>query len=354
MSSSQSQATGMKSNIKKVETSCNNCGSFSSSLVTTGSEHEYDNTTDDTFNVVRCRNCGLVYLNPRPDVCELSTIYPPNYYAYSLEEAYDESQRKNFYYKMRYSMILKGLEGVMSFLPPDRKEVKVLDIGCADGHVLNWFREVKSRKVETFGVDMSAQAVEKARSKGHTAYAGRFEDVDLPPNTFDLIWASHVIEHVPDPKAFASKAFELLKPGGIFWFWTPNIASLDARIFRKRHWGAYHFPRHWVFYDPDSVKQLSKATGFELAHLEFQPNAIFWVWTFHSLLKDSPVLGRFADVLFPPIEWSKTSLPNFIRNGAFAALDTAIKATTGQTSNMGVAFRKPLIPATAGGADAGD
>jgi 2-polyprenyl-3-methyl-5-hydroxy-6-metoxy-1,4-benzoquinol methylase len=332
----------MKSNIKKVETTCNNCGSSSARLLTTGREHEYDNTTDDTFNVVKCTDCGLVYLNPRPDVSELSTIYPPNYYAYTIEEAYDEDQRHNFYYKMRYATILKGLEGVMSFLPADRKQIKVLDIGCADGHVLNWFRRVESRQVETYGVDMSAEAVEKARAKGHTAYAGRFEDVDLPADTFDLVWASHVIEHVADPKGFALKAFEILRPGGIFWFWTPNISSLDAKIFRNKHWGAYHFPRHWVFYDPESVKHLAKATGFELAHLEFQPNAIFWVWTMHSLLKDKPIVGKLADHLFPPVEWSKTSLSNFVRNGSFAALDMLIKATTGQTSNMGVAFRKPI------------
>src|SRR4029450_1058589 len=76
----------MKSNIRKVETTCNTCGSTNTEIVTTGSEHEYDNTTDDVFTVVRCTDCGLVYLNPRPDLSELETIYPPNYYAYKIEE----------------------------------------------------------------------------------------------------------------------------------------------------------------------------------------------------------------------------------------------------------------------------
>lgn len=98
----------------------------------------------------------------------------------------------------------------------------------------------------------------KLAAKGHTVYAGRFEDVDIPEGQFDFVWASHVIEHVPDPKAFTEKVFRLLKPGGIFWFWTPNIESLDARIFRNKHWGAYHFPRHWVFYDEKSVNKLGR------------------------------------------------------------------------------------------------
>jgi 2-polyprenyl-3-methyl-5-hydroxy-6-metoxy-1,4-benzoquinol methylase len=330
----------MKSNIQKVETTCNNCGAPDTSFITDGVEHEYDNTTDDVFHVVRCNGCGLAYLNPRPHVSELSTIYPSNYYAYHLEEGYDDAQRSNLYYKLRYANILAGLERVLSFVP--KGKVKVLDIGCADGHVLNWFGRVRTHHVETFGVDMNERAVEKAKAQGHQAFAGRFEDVQLPEESFDFIWASHVIEHVPDPKAFAQKAFKLLKPGGIFWFWTPNIESVDAKWFRHRHWGGYHFPRHWVFYSPESVKHLAKSTNFEIAHIDFQPNAIFWVWTFHSMLKGNAQLSKYADSLFPPIDWSKTTPGNFVRNGFFAALDCAIKLTTGQTSNMGVAFRKPL------------
>jgi len=329
----------MKSNIKKVETSCNNCGSTSSELVTEGAEHEYDNTTDDIFRVVRCQDCGLVYLNPRPDISELATIYPPNYYAYRLEEGYDESQRSNLYYKLRYAMIRNGLEDILGLIPGGK--IKVLDIGCADGHILNWFRQVRTHEVETYGVDMNPEAVEKAKGKGHTTYAGRFEDVDLPSNFFDFIFASHVIEHVPDPKEFTRKAFAILKPGGIFWFWTPNIGSVDAKWFKNRHWGAYHFPRHWVFYDRESIKHLARATGFELVRVDFQPNAIFWVWTFHSILSANPRLRKYADALFPPIEWTKTTFPNFVRNGFFAGVDTLIRAVTGQTSNMGAAFRKP-------------
>ena len=330
----------MKSDIKKVETSCNNCGSTDAELITKGVEHEYNNTTDDVFNVVRCRKCGLVYLNPRPDISELETIYPPNYYAYSLEEGYDENQRQNFYYKYRYQQILRGLEACLTFVnAPD--PVRILDIGCADGHILNWFQKVRTRQVETYGVDMNEKAVAKANAAGHKAYAGRFEDVELPENHFDFVWASHVIEHVPDPKAFAEKVHRILKPGGIFWFWTPNINSFDAKLFKNKHWGAYHFPRHWVFYDPKSVKELARLTNFELVHLEFQPNAIFWVWTMHSLMKANPVLKNFADPLFPPIDWAKTTFGNLIRNGFFAVTDMAIKAGTGETSNMGVVFRKP-------------
>src|SRR5687768_7027839 len=70
--------------IKKVDTPCVHCGEESSRPLWSGVEHEYDNTTDDEFDFVQCTNCGIVRLNPRPDVTELSRIYPPQYYAYGL------------------------------------------------------------------------------------------------------------------------------------------------------------------------------------------------------------------------------------------------------------------------------
>src|SRR5579872_6845724 len=123
----------VKSNIRKVAVSCNNCGSSDSELVTDGVEHEYDNTTDDVFHVVRCKNCGLVYLNPRPDISELKTIYPDNYYAYELEEKNKSaSSRKSALYKIRKNIYVGRLKRVLALCKAG-KDFRVMDIGCADG-----------------------------------------------------------------------------------------------------------------------------------------------------------------------------------------------------------------------------
>ncbi|MFN8550977.1 MAG: hypothetical protein U0103_05760 [Candidatus Obscuribacterales bacterium] len=70
--------------------------------------------------MVRCTDCGLVYLNPRPDVSELGTIYRPTTTLSQLKKNYDDSQKQNFYYKYRYSKILAGLEYVLSFCKGDK------------------------------------------------------------------------------------------------------------------------------------------------------------------------------------------------------------------------------------------
>lgn len=331
----------MKSEIAKVETACNTCGATETTLVTAGREHEYDNTTDDVFHVVRCTSCGLVYLNPRPAVCELATIYPPNYYSYGQQRLREEANPHSLLQRLRYQGFRAKI-GRSLALCPGGQRLAVLDIGCGDGHTLNLYREYSGREIETHGVDFNAGAVSEAARAGHITYCGRFEDVALPDAQFDLVYASHVIEHVEDPKAFTQKVFRILKPGGVFWFETPNIGSLDARLFRHRHWGAYHFPRHWVFYDRRSIAKLADLTGFSLEFVDFVPNAIFWFWTFHSLIVSaSPKLRRLADALFPPVDFQRDTLANFLRICFFCGIDVIIKLVTGETANMIVAFRKP-------------
>lgn len=349
----------MKSDIKKVHVKCNSCNSEDTEFVTSGSEHEYDNTTDDIFCMVKCKQCGLYYLNPRPDVCELKTIYPDNYYAYNLQAVNQEVENRNsLLFRARKFVYLKKLIDCLK-LCPRATRLKVLDIGCADGRALNWYRQIKDFDIETYGVDFDQQAVEKARSQGHRVYLGRFEEADIPEGTFDLAVATHVIEHVADPKGFASKVYRILKPGGIFLCETPNCDSLDARWFAKKHWGGYHFPRHWVLYSPKSIRALAQSIGFDLLRIDYYPAPAFWNWTLHSLVKSvgkmnedggatadrtgRALSGRIADALFPPVDFQKNNLRNLLAVSTFTLLDLAIKLCTGQTSNMSVVLRKPTL-----------
>ena len=42
-------------------------------------EHEYENTVDEEFFIMKCLDCGLLYLNPQPDISEFDRIYPKDY-----------------------------------------------------------------------------------------------------------------------------------------------------------------------------------------------------------------------------------------------------------------------------------
>ncbi|HEV3351747.1 MAG TPA: class I SAM-dependent methyltransferase [Acidimicrobiales bacterium] len=336
----------MPTAIRTVDLPCTGCGATRDETIWTGREHEYDNTTDDEFPVVRCQQCGLVRLNPRPDVSELSTIYPPNYYAYSLVEEASDAERPGLISRLtqwpKVRMYQRRLARVLQDAGAT-STVRLLDVGCADGRLLDWYKAGgEGGRLETFGIDINADAVAEANRRGHRAVVGRFEaDETLERGSFNVILASHVIEHVDDPKGFAQRAFDLLVPGGVFVAATPNVDSADVRLFRG-NWGGCHFPRHWTFYDASTIEALATSVGFEVVRIEYEVNPVFWVWSFHSLLRDRLHMPRFADRLFPTVSIFHPSAQSFVLLSVFTVVDTVLRAVTGRTASMSVTMKRPV------------
>jgi len=326
--------------VRKVDSPCVHCGATEDELLWAGREHEYDNTTDERFSFVRCSSCGVVRLNPRPDVSELERIYPPNYYAYGLLSEDGDSapglgdRLKRRMYQRRLLALIERLDKPGT--------IRLLDVGCADGRLLDWYRSSEAgQRLDTHGIELSDAAAEMARRRGHRVVTGRFElDRELEPGTFDLILAYHVIEHVDDPKAFARRAAELLAPGGLFVVTTPNWDSADARRFAE-HWGGNHFPRHWTLYDAETLEALATQVGLRMERVEYQVNPIFWVWTCHSWLKSRFPDSRWPDRLFPTIGIFHKSPRSFLLLSAFTAVDLALRLVTGKTASMAMELRKP-------------
>ena len=318
---------------------CHHCGAEEGELLWAGHEHEYD-TSDETFRFVRCPGCGLVRLDPRPDVSELPRIYPPEYYAYNLASEESGPPRKRTE-RMKMRMYQRRFVDLVRALPKEGR-IRVLDVGCGDGRLLDYYRasEVGDR-IETHGIDFDERAVSTARAGGHRVVSGRFEeDEELEAGSFDIVIALHVIEHVDDPERFARRGAELLAPGGLFMVATPNWDSADARRLRG-HWGGNHFPRHWTLYDERTIRDLAGDIGLDVAEIEYQPNPIFWVWSCHSWLKDRFPRSSWPDRVFPPVSIFESSIHSFLLLGAFTLLDTILARATGRTASMAALFRKP-------------
>ncbi|MBA2342338.1 MAG: class I SAM-dependent methyltransferase [Thermoleophilaceae bacterium] len=326
--------------LAKVDAACVQCGAADGESLWTGREHEYDDTTQEPFSFIRCFGCGLVRLNPRPDVSELGRIYPPGYYAYTLLS--DEpgaglkltDRLKRRVYQARLVALVDRLGA--------RGSIRVLDVGCADGRLLDWYKASSvGDRLETHGVEMGEAAAASARRRGHRVVTGRFEvERELEPGSFDLIFASHVIEHVDDPKQFARHAADLLAPGGLLMVATPNWDSVDARLL-KQQWGGNHFPRHWFLFDAGTLRRLAESVGLEIERVEYEPNPIFWVWSCHSWLKSRRPGWSWPDRAFPPVGIFTPSFQSFVLQSAFTCLDFALRLATGKTASMAVALRKP-------------
>lgn len=308
-----------------------------------GHEHEYPETTDATFSVVKCKTCGLGRLDPMPDVTELDRIYPPTYYSYNMvsDRRPDGALRAKEKVALKYTgqVLAKAMQ--RAGVGPNDK-IKLLDVGCGDGRILDYYRQSRPEgMVETWGLDINGDALAIAAKAGHRTVQGAFEDEnDLPKGSFDIVVARHVIEHVEDPVVFTRNAAELLRPGGVFLAATPDFGSKDAKKFAG-HWGGNHFPRHWWFFDGESMRKVAEHVGLEAAAIEYELNPVFWTWTMHSALRDRFPEARWVDAVFPPVSIFYGGPRSFLLQGTFTVVDSVMRRTTGMTGSMIATLRKP-------------
>ncbi|HZF68408.1 MAG TPA: class I SAM-dependent methyltransferase, partial [Gemmatirosa sp.] len=263
--------------LRLERAACCVCGTADAEPVGVGEDFEY-RTSADTFLAVRCRGCGVVYLDPRPAESELDRIYPPSYHAY------DFSERKfGLAYRVRRRLEARRVASWCVGLSPD---ARILDVGCGDGFHLRILREMGAPGWRLEGADASERAVSAARAAGLTVHHGLVQTLDLPRGAYDLVLLVATIEHVADPLGVLRAVRALLRPGGRVVIVTDNTDTPSFTLFRRRHWGGYHWPRHWYLFDPASLRSLGARAGFEVVEVATTLSPVNWVYSFHNLLAD--------------------------------------------------------------------
>ncbi len=272
------QTSATKNSLKMVNVNCCVCDADDAEIIGTGKDFEYQ-TSDDVFTAMQCKTCGLVYLNPRPDVSEFDRIYPPTYHAFDFSE-----EEFGFVHKVRSRLEANRLLALAKDLGDD---AKILDVGCGDGFHLRLLRDFGNKNWTLEGLDASEQAVEAANKSNIKVHLGTAENNDLPENTYDLAFLIQTIEHVEKPNQVLPAICRVLKPNGKLVIVTDNTDSLDFGYFKSSHWGGYHFPRHWNLFNRNALTKLAEKSGFEIAEITTIVSPVNWVYSIHNALVDA-------------------------------------------------------------------
>lgn len=107
-------------------------------------------------------------------------------------------------------------------------KTRILDIGCGDGSFIIKFK----KHCETFGVDISQNAVKIAKEAGINAYEIDVSSERLPfqDEYFDIIYMGDVIEHLTNPDFVIKEVARVTKTNGFLVLSTPNLASWINRL----------------------------------------------------------------------------------------------------------------------------
>lgn len=204
------------------------------------------------YAVVCCQSCGLYYLSPRLKETEMLKIYSNgNYFegkevGYSCYKAQEDALRSTFR-RLMINLKERNLTGG-----------SLLEIGCGYGYLLEEARGFFSPRA---GTELSQHAVEEARRRSDHVYKGSVDSIPAD-DRFDCIIATHIIEHVYQPKEFLERLNKHLKPGGRMVIATPDMGSFWRHLMGSR-WPSFKIPEHVLYFDRKSLYNLLQQTGLK-------------------------------------------------------------------------------------------
>jgi SAM-dependent methyltransferase len=261
---------------------CNHCGSLKYKQFQKSS----DVFTKEEFDLVKCSNCGLVYLNPRPALGQIGKYYPDKeyfldskrcVYAYDHEQAYRTKTRagnlrlsaqrlfaERFFndHPVAGSFRDKLRDFIISHrfgrLKTTFSKGKILDVGCGDASFLACLRNLGWG---VYGTEVSSVAAQKAHENNIDVFIGGLLEAKYESDYFDLVRMWSVLEHLHDPAGYLKEIYRILKKGGGLIIQVPNIKSLAFKLLRK-NWCALDVPRHLYHFDKKTLRNLIEKEGF--------------------------------------------------------------------------------------------
>lgn len=174
----------------------------------------------------RCLECGLIFSNPVCDPAELEAFYRDDYWETHWPDALSRDPE----------LVRESVEG-------QREEVRrlvrhggrgrLLEIGSGTGGFLSAARD---EGFDVWGIETSRVAATHSREVFalNNILNGSVPDERLHAESFDTIFAWHVIEHVTDLDEFVGSMRSLLKQGGLLWIGTENYRNASHYLERMQ------------------------------------------------------------------------------------------------------------------------
>lgn len=192
------------------------------------------------FFYKKCSECENIYLEKTPDLQDVKKIYPENYGAYSP---------KNFGFFGQKARDLAAFFKLRRIEKRIQNLKEAIEFGCGSQPLITRFNKKLGIRVTLCDIHFNDSIEADQFIIGNIE-----EEIKKINQQYDLIVFNQVIEHLCKPYDFLKRCSEILKPGGMLYFETPNTKGYDAKFFLENGvWGGLHAPRHFTIFNDQSI-----------------------------------------------------------------------------------------------------
>jgi len=220
------------------------------------------------FSIYKCKDCGLVFQNPRVKEEYIKLYYTPKLGYYNLPE--DKIQNENVIYELKkflkhqilinhfnYNLGKKNLfyfpltfpfKKVLKIkgFPCFKKQGNLLEIGCSNGELLE---EMKKLGWNVKGIEMNAKTATYAREKRNLqVYNKKIEDCNFNKGEFNVVIMNMLLAHLYNPFKILQNVTKWLKKDGQLIFSTPYFNGFEFMWFKEYCYGL-QLPTHIIFFN---------------------------------------------------------------------------------------------------------
>lgn len=201
-------------------------------------------------HIAACTICGLRSAYPMPDREQLRM-----WYSDGRAVDWNEKTGPRAVWRRTHDRYMVGL--VARFVPSGL----LVDVGAGSGRFIRAARELGRWSI--VATELAEVAVETLKHDGFDARLGNIDEAGLADHSVDVVWVSHVLEHVPDIQQFLASVRRMLKTGGYFAVLLPSEESLRARL-RTSTWHFVNPPGHLWGFRRATIRKVLERNGFSV------------------------------------------------------------------------------------------
>jgi len=204
--------------------------------------------TENGYNGLKCANCNLIYISPRPGAAEITQIYT-DYHAVQYADAH--FQFEGFGRKVA----ARTLSKIKNY----RKSGSILELGPGGGYFL---LEALHYGYEPYGIELNPIEARWINEKLYIpCETTALSKSSFGERKFDIIYHNDVLSHLYDPVGVFREINQSMKKTGLLVFETGNIADVNEKHYKW--FSEFHYPEHLFYFGEKSLGILLERTGFK-------------------------------------------------------------------------------------------